>query len=98
MPGATRRMYPARTNSLWLATSASAGSSLSVRTNRDDIRRIMGGRLLARATHSPNESDHGELQGQTRESGGLEPGVVALHGVGGHLQVPRVDAHEKGGA
>src|SRR5947208_16527916 len=38
MPGAARRMYPARTNSLWLGTSASAGSSRRVRRNRDDIR------------------------------------------------------------
>ena len=45
MPGAARRMYPARTSSRWLGTSASAGSSLSVRTNRLDIRKIMGARL-----------------------------------------------------
>src|SRR3954468_7954518 len=38
MPGAARRTYPARTRSLWLATSASAGSSRSVRTNSVDIR------------------------------------------------------------
>src|SRR5690349_7998355 len=38
MPGAARRMYPARTRSLWLGTSASAGSSRRVRRNRDDIR------------------------------------------------------------
>ena len=38
MPGAARRMYPARTSRRWLGTSASAGSSRSVRRNRDDIR------------------------------------------------------------
>src|SRR3954452_1231484 len=38
MPGAALRMYPARTSSLWLGTSASAGSSRRVRRNRDDIR------------------------------------------------------------
>ena len=31
-PGAWRRMYPARTSSLWLVASASEGSSLRVRT------------------------------------------------------------------
>src|SRR5262245_45658327 len=38
MPGAARRMYPARTSSLWLGTSASAGSSRRVRRNSLDIR------------------------------------------------------------
>ena len=42
-------MYPARTSSLWLGTSASAGSSRSVRTNRLDIRRIMRRRVRAAA-------------------------------------------------
>lgn len=42
MPGAARRMYPARTSQVWLGTSASAGSSLSVRTNSWDIREITG--------------------------------------------------------
>src|SRR5210317_1626604 len=32
MPGACRRIYPALTSHLWLATSASLGSSRSVRT------------------------------------------------------------------
>ncbi|MGZ4491644.1 MAG: ATP-binding protein [Nocardioidaceae bacterium] len=35
-------MYPARTSSRWLGTSASAGSSRSVRTNRVDIRMTRG--------------------------------------------------------
>ncbi len=39
-PGATGRMYPARISSLWLATSASAGSSRRVRRNSSDIRVI----------------------------------------------------------
>src|SRR6476661_971106 len=38
MPGATRRMYPARTRRRWLGTSASAGSSRSVRRKKVDIR------------------------------------------------------------
>src|SRR3954462_14444856 len=38
MPGAARRMYPARTSSLWEATSASAGSSRRVRRNSVDMR------------------------------------------------------------
>src|SRR6476469_9030835 len=38
MPGLTRRMYPARTSSWWLGTSASAGFSRRVRRNRDDMR------------------------------------------------------------
>src|SRR6478609_6177997 len=37
MPGATRLTYPARTSSRWLGTSASAGSSRSVRRKRLDI-------------------------------------------------------------
>ncbi len=47
-PGAARRMYPARTSRRWLATSASAGSSRSVRTNRVDIRSSMRASLMAR--------------------------------------------------
>src|SRR5665647_3872003 len=47
MPGAARRMYPARTRSLWLGSSASAGSSRRVRTNRVDIRMSMGVSLLS---------------------------------------------------
>ena len=42
MPGATRRTYPARTSRRWLGTSASAGSSRSVRRNSDDIRNSTG--------------------------------------------------------
>ena len=41
-PGAARRMYPARTSSLWLVTSASAGSSRRVRTNSVDMRSMPG--------------------------------------------------------
>src|SRR5674476_1623825 len=37
MPGAARRMEPARTSQRWLGTSASAGSSRNVRTNSCDI-------------------------------------------------------------
>src|SRR3954447_4631444 len=43
MPGAARRIYPARTSKRWLGTSASAGSSRNVRRNRLDIRRIIWG-------------------------------------------------------
>src|SRR6478735_391154 len=42
MPGLTRRMYPARTSSWWLGTSASAGFSRRVRRNRDDMRMATG--------------------------------------------------------
>src|SRR6185312_2662118 len=45
MPGATRRTKPARTSSLWLGTSASAGSSRRVRRNSDDMREITAGLL-----------------------------------------------------
>src|SRR3954464_12584129 len=37
-PGAARRMYPPRTSSRWLGTSASAGSSRRVRRNKVDMR------------------------------------------------------------
>src|SRR3954453_11680529 len=51
MPGAARRTYPARTRSLWLATSASAGAPRSVRTNSVDIRSgtVSGMEVLHRA-------------------------------------------------
>jgi hypothetical protein len=42
-------MYPARTSSWWLGTSASAGSSRRVRTNRFDIDVINAGELLDQA-------------------------------------------------
>src|SRR5450759_4762430 len=55
MPGATRRMYPARTNSRWLGSSASAGSSRRVRRNRVDMRRagVDTGSPLVRVTTGP---------------------------------------------
>src|SRR5699024_6965341 len=56
MPGAERRRYPARWSSLWLATSASAGSSLRERTNRLDMRRGTG-----------NSSGDGSTTGRTLE-------------------------------
>src|SRR6478609_10758835 len=45
MPGATRRTYPARISSLWLGTSASAGSSRRVRRNNSDMRVITADNL-----------------------------------------------------
>ncbi|CAM5328513.1 hypothetical protein SCYAM73S_02796 [Streptomyces cyaneofuscatus] len=38
MPAALRRTYPARTSSLWLSVSASAGSSRSVLIINRDMR------------------------------------------------------------
>src|SRR3954466_1501188 len=46
MPGAVRRMYPARTSRRCDGTSASAGSSRRVRRNSCDIRVTMPVRLL----------------------------------------------------
>src|SRR3954465_10543547 len=46
MPGAVRRMYPARTSRRCDGTSASAGSSRRVRRNSCDIRVTMRARLL----------------------------------------------------
>src|SRR5450759_3513266 len=71
MPGAARRMYPARTRSRWLATSASTGSSRRVRTNKVDIRSSMG--PAYRDREGSRSSSHGpQVAGRRHESSPLE--------------------------
>src|SRR5690349_21240457 len=66
-PGATGRTYPARTSSLWLGTSASAGSSRRVRRNNSDIRVITAGK--------PNGCQQPSREGGKRDAGLQLPGV-----------------------
>src|SRR5918998_4970022 len=46
-------MYPARTSQRWLGTTASAGSSRSVRTNSSDMRVITGTHCTVRLAPGP---------------------------------------------
>ena len=68
MPGALRRMYPARTSSRWLGTSASAGSSRRVRRNSEDIRSSMPPSLTA-PRRPPRTTSAGSALGATGPSG-----------------------------
>src|SRR3954468_10536344 len=102
MPGAARRTYPARTRSLWLATSASAGSSRSVRTNRVDIRSgtVSGMEVLHRAimlaeqgTGAGVDDRIGQLLAGVplQEEGGRGAAPAVWHTVGvPRLGIPRI--------
>src|SRR5665647_3752639 len=77
-------MYPARTSSLWLGSSASAGSSRRVRRNRVDMRRAgvdtgspLVGALQARAGSTGQREDIGTRLTPSRQ---FPPG---LHQDGG---------------
>src|SRR3954453_5950851 len=76
-------MYPARTSSRWLGTSASAGSSRRVRTNRLDIRRIMSRRV--RAEDARPRSGYGRNQ---PHRAGVYPGAWTLVVLKGRFMRP----------
>src|SRR4051794_31490259 len=61
IPGAWRRMYPARTSSLWLRNSASAGSSRRVRRNRRLIRVTTADESTERALRASGEPAVGSV-------------------------------------
>src|SRR5919112_3279504 len=91
MPGAARRMYPARISQRWLGTSASAGSSRSVRTNSSDIRVITSGAFRAveatrRASGCRRSPYPGPTQGHDRKSA-HGPEVVVVQGDGAGVPV-----------